>query len=104
MIEVTIKDDSLSIKGHADSAEYGHDLVCCAVSTAWYMILKTLDKANVLFAKKKETPGDCYLEFVGNANTYKVFNYMTDFFIDLEKQYPQYVRTNKKVQGVGYFL
>lgn len=104
MIEIKITDNSLSIKGHANSGAYGEDLVCCAVSTSWYMILNTLDKINVLYAKKKEAAGDCYLEFVGNANAYKVFNYMADFFIKLQEQYPECVKVNKVIKGVGYFL
>lgn len=35
----------IEIDGHADSAEYGKDLVCCAISTLTFTLLGYLEKA-----------------------------------------------------------
>jgi uncharacterized protein YsxB (DUF464 family) len=35
----------IEIDGHADSAEYGKDLVCCAISTLTFTLLAYLEKA-----------------------------------------------------------
>lgn len=42
MIEVKFGDCSLCAEGHAESAPYGADLVCCAVSTLAYTLAANL--------------------------------------------------------------
>jgi len=59
MINITMNEDresgslSLKVEGHADSAEYGHDLVCAAVSTLTYTLAQAVMVANTEKKLKK---------------------------------------------------
>lgn len=51
-VEVIYKNDlisSITVKGHANSAEYGHDLVCAAVSAILLGGMRALDENNFSF-------------------------------------------------------
>lgn len=58
MITVTYNkaDCELTIKGHAGAGEYGHDLVCAAMSALWYTIRKAAQSR--VDSAIYEAPGD----------------------------------------------
>lgn len=38
MIEIKMNDTHIKLNGHADYAPRGYDIVCCAVSSAWFQL------------------------------------------------------------------
>ena len=57
---------SLSVKGHAGSAEYGHDLVCSAVSAVVTGGFNNLQ--DIKYFKVRLEEGDAELEAVNEVN------------------------------------
>ncbi|MBE6155453.1 MAG: ribosomal-processing cysteine protease Prp [Firmicutes bacterium] len=44
MIKVVLKDNVITISGHANSGEYGKDIVCASVSSIIYTTINALKK------------------------------------------------------------
>lgn len=95
MTEIEIDDKSVRITGHAGSGGIGKDLVCCAVSTAWYMLRHLLSSPNYSFngVVTQEVEGDCRISFeTADSEGLKAFRESTDFFRQLAEEYPEYVK------------
>lgn len=89
---------AISVKGHANYAKHGHDIVCAAVSTAIvvtanaieHLKLKHKIELNVeqgdfkLFLKEED---DIVLSLTENLRL---------TLIDLQKQYPKYIKNQKE--------
>lgn len=95
MIEIKITDKSVKITGHAGSGGIGKDLVCCAVSTTWYMLRHLLSSPNYNFngVVTQEVEGDSEISFeTADSEGLKAFRESTDFFRQLAAEYPKYVK------------
>ena len=57
---------SLTVKGHANSAPKGHDLVCAAVSTVLVGGCNALEQPDCFTIKLE--PGDAYIAIKGKPN------------------------------------
>lgn len=92
MININIKDDHITINGHANFAEYGKDIVCAAVSsiviTTVNAILRIDDKAITY----KESSN---LEITINKHseiTDILITNMIELLKELEKQYGKNIK------------
>ena len=93
MIQVTRKADSITIRGHANYAEHGRDIVCSAVS----VLVQTLIQAVETLTADKITydmqPGKVDIKFWCLSDPSKVL--IDAFFIGIEgiaKAHPENVR------------
>lgn len=105
MIKVFIKEKQqqitqMTIKGHADSGEYGKDLICASVSTAITGIINELIKRNVF----KEGKG-CYELDEGFADIIMmnsdreiqvVLETLVTILETIEDSYPKYLTITKR--------
>ena len=96
-IKVLEKDNiikSLSIKGHAEYAEYGKDIVCAAVSATY---LCTLNAILCIEPSSIQILSDNNIEVINyNEITNKLLQNMVKCLIDLERQYPKNIKINKE--------
>lgn len=101
MVRVTInsKRHALIIKGHAGSAEPGHDLVCCAASIlaeslSRYLNTKMKDGALEMLMDHVE-PGDVKIiawpESTNEKQIGAVFEMIREGFQAMAEEYPKYI-------------
>lgn len=106
-IEITKLDDNIkhiSIKGHAQSAKYGNDLVCCAVSVLSQSIvnamIKALDFREDFFSISNN--GNLEIDIPDNLTDIQLIKMQTladvlDINLkDLSKQYRKYIIFKEK--------
>lgn len=100
MIKIVIKEsddiDNIEIKGHANYAEYGNDIICASVSsiaiTTINSILRIDDKA-ILY---EEENGYLKISIVNHSDTInKLIINMIDLFEELEKQYKKHIEIRR---------
>lgn len=75
MIIAEITNNKVLLKGHAEYAEYGKDVICAAVSMLWYAVTEKLEKEEIDFSMKEE---DGYSELI-----VKTANQMTEIVLDV---------------------
>ena len=94
-----INNKTIEVKGHADYAEYGQDIVCASVSTAVYMSINQIevfDKFDCIKTIVKE--GNACIEVVREDEIVKkVISNLIFTLRDLELQYPKYIKINEKI-------
>jgi len=94
-----INNKTIKVKGHANYAEYGSDIVCASVSTAVYMSINQIevfDKINCI--NTKITEGNACIEVVCEDEVVnKVISNLIFTLRDLELQYPKYIKINEKI-------
>ena len=94
-----INNKTIKVKGHANYAEYGSDIVCASVSTAVYMSINQIevfDKINCINTKIAE--GNACIEVVCEDDIVnKVISNLIFTLRDLELQYPKYIKINEKI-------
>ena len=94
-----INNKTIKVKGHANYAEYGADIVCASVSTAVYMSINQIevfDKLN--FINTKIAEGNACIEVVCEDEIVsKVISNLIFTLRDLELQYPKYIKINEKL-------
>ena len=94
-----IKNKTIKVKGHANYAEYGADIVCASVSTAVYMSINQIevfDKTNCIEYSVNE--GNAYIEVVREDEIVKkVISNLIFTLRDLELQYPKYIKIKEKL-------
>jgi uncharacterized protein YsxB (DUF464 family) len=87
MIVCRISQNSISVQGHANYAEYGKDIVCSAVTILYETLLMVFDNNKIQYSVDNQVitfdKGGDYLQF-----------FIAGIEI-LEKHYPEYVRTIK---------
>jgi len=98
-IEATRKNGkivNLSVKGHANSAEKGKDLVCAAVSSILVGGCNALNQPNC-FAIKLDS-GDASIEELDHANEhdYEVLEIMIVQFKTIEESYGKFLKVIEK--------
>ena len=103
MIKVLIKkrqSNILSIKvtGHANSAEYGRDLVCAGVSTVGIGILNTLDKKGYLTSSIDYEMNEGFMNIEVTDWNKEIQLILETFEISLmtiEESYPDYIKIRR---------
>ena len=94
-----IKSKTIKVKGHAEYAEYGSDIVCASVSTAVYMSINQIelfDKSDCINTTILE--GNACIEVVCEDEIVKkVISNLIFTLRDLELQYPKYIKINEKI-------
>lgn len=94
-----INNKTIKVKGHANYAEYGQDIVCASVSTAVYMSINQIevfDKIECINTIIKE--GNACIEVVREDEIVKkVISNLIFTLRDLELQYPKYIKINEKI-------
>lgn len=115
MIELTLyvgpgEEENLSgfdLIGHADSAPYGEDLVCCAVSTLATATVNAITKVAELSEETELEVGEgkifLHLQGFPQAEQKKLFDFsLRAFQYNMEclaDQYPEYVHVTKRKDG-----
>jgi uncharacterized protein YsxB (DUF464 family) len=80
-------------KGHADSAEYGQDILCAFVSSACYMTANTV--TDVLCADAQSRDADGYMRLKINSapeTSQDILKGMQLHMTSLEQQYPDKIK------------
>lgn len=85
---------SLTAKGHANSGEVGHDLVCSAVSALVYTLAVNVERLGQS-AQIRLDSGDAVVHCIPSAARRLMATYLYDSicvgFELLAKQYPEYI-------------
>ena len=99
MIRVEISSKKITVKGHANQATYGQDIVCASVSTAVIMSVNQIEvfgKAHCIEASVLD--GNTCITLVSEDETVsKVLDNLVFTLKDLELQYPKYIKINEKL-------
>ena len=95
MIKISIKDDEITITGHANYDDYGKDIVCASVSS----IAITTINAIVEFDKDSidviEKDGYLKINILKNSKEWNILiSNMIDLFKSLESKYPKNIQIN----------
>lgn len=56
MIQVILRNDSLTLTGHANSNKKGQDFVCCGASTIIYTTTSWFEKDDINFTEDESIP------------------------------------------------
>ena len=86
----------LEIKGHAESGEYGKDLICAACSAITFGLLNGLDMLD-LGIEIKDSGNN--ITIINNTDDITVQNYLQLTLIQLETvqtSYPQFINIKRK--------
>jgi len=100
MIKVTFKmeDDHytyLSVKGHADSDEYGKDLICASVSSIMFGLMNSLDQIKDVEVKELTN----HIEIINESKKDKIDNYLELVLFQLktiEESYGEFIKVERK--------
>ena len=86
----------LSIKGHAESDEYGKDLICASVSSICFGLMNALDQIQKDIEIKELTN---HIEIINNSKKELVDNYFELVLIQLktiEESYGEFIKVERK--------
>ena len=99
MIRVEISKNKITVKGHANQATYGNDIVCASVSTAVIMSVNQIEVFNK--ARCIETNisdgNTCITVVCEDEIVSKVIDNLVFTLKDLELQYPKYIKIKEKL-------
>lgn len=95
MIKIIVKDNLIQIRGHANYATYGEDILCASVSSIVYTTVNgimNLDKKAISFIDEKEME----IKILQENQVVKILiNNMLELLEDLTKQYPRNIKIIK---------
>lgn len=97
MITVDRYSDRITLKGHADYAEHGKDIVCSAVSVLVQTLIQSVETLTTDRIEYKMQPGTVDIKFWCLSDHTKVL--IDAFFIGIKgvaKSYPACVKVNVK--------
>ena len=86
----------LSVKGHADSNEYGKDLICASVSSIMFGLMNALDSAKLDVQIKELTN---HIEIINDSKSELIDNYFELVLIQLktiEESYGEFIKVERK--------
>ena len=92
MIEITRHKSGISVKGHANYAEYGRDIVCSAVSVLVQTLIQSVENLTADKITYDMQPGNVNIKLFSLSDQTKVL--IDAFFIGIEgisKAYPDNV-------------
>ena len=98
MINVTIKDDYIEIKGHARQNEYGKDIVCASVSTAIIMTINQVEICGLIENIKYQLDeGFASITIIKEDKLLRqIIDNLVYSLTDLVHTYPKYLKIDKK--------
>ena len=97
MIKIKVKEDIISILGHANYDDYGKDIVCSSVSSIVMCSVEaiaTFDETAINIKQDKDK-----LDIIINKKdniTLKLINNMLKCLKEIEKQYPKNIQINDR--------
>ena len=86
----------LSIKGHAESDDYGKDLICASVSSIMFGLMNAIDETKQDVQIKELTN---HIEIINNSNKELIDNYFELVLIQLktiEESYGEFIKVERK--------
>ena len=86
----------LSVKGHAESDEYGKDLICASVSSIMFGLMNALDEAKTNVEIKEKNN---HIEIINKTEKELVDNYLELVLIQLktiEESYDEFIKVERK--------
>ena len=93
MIKVNVKNDSISITGHAQYADYGKDIVCASVSSLVISTINAILKFNEKAISYEENADKLVINILKKDEiTMKLIGNMLDMIKELSDQYPKNVK------------
>jgi len=93
MIKVNVKNDSISITGHAKYADYGKDIVCASVSSLVISTINAILKFNEKAISYEEEADKLVINILKKDDiTIKLIGNMLDMLKELSDQYPKNVK------------
>ena len=93
------KDDHyvlLDVKGHANSDEYGKDLICASVSSIMFGFMNAIDSSRQDVEVKELNN---HIEIINNSKSELIDNYFELVLIQLktiEESYGEFIRVERK--------
>jgi uncharacterized protein len=96
MIKVTYNDNQIKVTGHANFADYGHDIVCASVSSIIYTSVNGIMSINSSSIKFSDKSSILTVEIVNHDEiTDKLIKNMLDLLNELSHQYPKNLKISK---------
>ena len=93
MIKVTIENNKISVKGHANYEDYGKDIVCASVSTLVISTINNIIDIDKDSIKYEELENEIKIERKNNNEIVeKLINNMVLMLESLEKDYPKNIK------------
>ena len=89
MIKVVRNDNVITISGHANSAEYGKDIVCASVSSIIYTTLNALKKINPDSIEVEDSSSMIIKVLVEDEIVRALVENMMELLKSLEEDYPK---------------
>ena len=86
---------TLDVKGHAGYSEYGHDIVCAAISMLVHTLVEHMDKVAEDYECRMES-GDVWIWAKGKDAVASAKTIMTGFIM-LDHNFPEHVRISQRV-------
>ena len=86
---------NLDVKGHAQFAEYGKDLICASVSSITFGLMNALDGIKGVTIKELNN----HIEIINESKSRKVNNYLELALIQLktiEESYSEFIKVERK--------
>lgn len=93
MIKIKRKKDGISIKGHANYAPKGQDIVCASVSVLAQTLIQSIEELTADRIDYKMLPGNIKIKYWCLSDETKTL--INAFFIganNIAEQYPEYVQ------------
>ncbi|MFQ7616282.1 ribosomal-processing cysteine protease Prp [[Clostridium] scindens] len=93
MIAVSVRQDGITVTGHAGYAQSGHDIVCAAVSILTQNLIKSIEDLTDEKIEYSISPGKADIKY-GNLSE-KSKTLVDSFFIGIcmiADEFPDYVR------------
>ena len=89
MIKVIKQDNIITISGHANSAEYGKDIVCASVSSIVYTTINALKKIKEDSIEVEDNSKMMIKLLVEDEITNKLIDNMMELLRSIEEDYPK---------------
>lgn len=93
MITIEVRNDHISVSGHAGYADHGHDIVCAAVSALWQNLTASIEALTEDKIKYRTTPDGAIMEYANPSKETSLF--VDSFFIGVAavaNAYPDHVK------------
>lgn len=92
MIVVSVREDGISIRGHASFAESGKDIVCAGVSALTQTLVRSMQDLTNDRIKYEVSPGraDIYYRNLSNAGRLLVDSFFVGICL-IADEYPEHV-------------
>ena len=85
----------LDVKGHAESDDYGKDLICASVSSIMFGLMNAMDEIKDVTIKELNN----HIEIINESKSRKANNYLELALIQLktiEESYGEFIKVERK--------